>query len=322
MSPLRLLVASLIALPACVTSAPCPQPLTPRSPQVAIASSAAAQIDLEAARAQIGRVLDDWHDAAAKADEVRYFAHVDEASIFLGTDENERWTKTAFQAYAHPHFAKGKAWTMKAKRRDVVVDPHGQLAHFDEDLDTKGLGPARGSGVLALRGDRWMILHYNLAITVPNERFDIVKEAAGPARLLAPEPGPLAELAFLSGAWVGQTADGATVEEHWTHAAAGSLLGAGRTSKGGKTTFFEHLRIEERPDGSIVYVAQPLGKPPTEFKRAPQTSHDLVFENPKHDWPKKISYRVEAGKLRVRVEGGPKQPVEEWTMERAMVVRK
>jgi hypothetical protein len=309
----------LLATTACAAQPPCPDAAAPVTAPSAL--SVTVPVELEASSNAVAAVLDDWHDAAAKADETRYFGHLDEASIFLGTDETERWTKEAFQAYAHPHFAKGKAWTMKAKRRAVVVDPRAELAHFDEDLETKGLGPARGSGVLAWRGDRWKILHYNLTITVPNERFDVVKEAAGPTRLLEPEPGALAELAFLSGAWIGQTEGGATVEEHWTQVAAGSMLGLGRTTKGGKTTFFEHLRIEERADGSLVYVAQPLGKPATEFKRAPQASHDLVFENPKHDWPKKISYAIEGGKLRVRVEGGPKQPVETWTMERAIVAR-
>ena len=52
----------------------------------------------------------------------------------------------------------------------------GDVAWFDEDLDAANLGPARGSGVL-VRGDDgvWRIAHYNLAITVPNERFDRVR---------------------------------------------------------------------------------------------------------------------------------------------------
>src|SRR5450432_2578963 len=58
--------------------------------------------------ADVARVLDDWHDAAAHADEERYFRHMAEGSVFLGTDMSERWEKAAFRAYAHPHFAKGK----------------------------------------------------------------------------------------------------------------------------------------------------------------------------------------------------------------------
>jgi ketosteroid isomerase-like protein len=139
----------------------------------------------------IERVLDDWHDAASRADEARYFGHFTPDAIFLGTDATERWTVPEFRRYAHPHFAVGRAWSFRAARRDVVVDPGGRIAWFDEDLATEGLGPARGSGVL-LRGEdgRWRIAQYNLAITIPNERFPAVRDllAAPPEPPIANEP--------------------------------------------------------------------------------------------------------------------------------------
>lgn len=127
------------------------------------------------ARAAIDAVLDDWHDAAARSDEERYFAHMTDDSIFLGTDATERWTKDAFRAYAHPHFAAGHGWVMRSTRRDVSVDESGRLAWFDEDLDAVNLGPARGSGVLRREAGEWRIVQYNLALTVPNERFGEVR---------------------------------------------------------------------------------------------------------------------------------------------------
>jgi ketosteroid isomerase-like protein len=124
--------------------------------------------------AQVGRVLDDWHDAAAKADEPRYFSHFAEGGVFLGTDGQERWTVPDFRTYAHPHFAKGKAWSFHATRREITFI--GDAAWFDEDLDTPNLGPARGSGVL-VRDDRgsWKIAQYNLSVPIPNDRFKEVK---------------------------------------------------------------------------------------------------------------------------------------------------
>jgi hypothetical protein len=124
--------------------------------------------------AEVARVLDDWHDAAAKADEERYFAHFAEGGVFMGTDAKERWTVPEFKAYAHPHFAKGKAWSFHATRREVTF--RQGVAWFDEDLDTPNLGLARGSGVL-VRDDRgtWKIAHYNLSVPIPNERFKEVK---------------------------------------------------------------------------------------------------------------------------------------------------
>lgn len=138
-------------------------------------------------RQTIAAVLDSFHDAAAHADEAHYFGHLVDDAVFLGTDATERWDKAAFLAYAHPHFAKGKAWSFKAIRRVITVDPGGKIAWFDEDLDAPNLGPSRGSGVLIKREDAWKIVQYNLAITVPNDRFDAVKQAAAG---LAPTPCP------------------------------------------------------------------------------------------------------------------------------------
>jgi ketosteroid isomerase-like protein len=143
--------------------------------------------DASRAEAAIGRVLDDFHDAAAKADEERYFGHLREDGVFLGTDATERWNKEAFRAYAHPYFERGKAWSFRAIQRAIVIDKGGQVAWFDEDLATQNLGPARGSGVLTreANGASWQIAHYNLSIPIPNERFLEVK------RLIAGEaPAP------------------------------------------------------------------------------------------------------------------------------------
>lgn len=145
---------------------------------------APAPVDEAKERTAIATALDDFHDAAAHADEARYFGHFADEAVFLGTDATERWDVPAFRRYAHPHFAKGKAWAFHAVRRAIVMDAAGRVAWFDEDLATENLGPARGSGVL-LRdpAGTWKIAQYNLAITVPNERFGEVR------RLLAGE-GP------------------------------------------------------------------------------------------------------------------------------------
>jgi ketosteroid isomerase-like protein len=120
-------------------------------------------------------VLDDWHLAAAQADEGRYFGHLAEGAVFLGTDPGERWTKAAFQAWAHPIFQRGRAWSFKAARRAVTISKDGRTAWFDEDLDTPNLGPARGTGVLSREQDRWQIQQYSLSIPIPNALMKAVK---------------------------------------------------------------------------------------------------------------------------------------------------
>jgi uncharacterized protein (TIGR02246 family) len=126
--------------------------------------------------AAVAAVVDDWHAAAAAADEARYFGHMTEDSVFLGTDATERWTKKQFQDYAHPHFAKGKAWSFTSVRRGVTFSKDGTVAWFDEDLSTPNLGPARGSGVLVYDGKNWRISQYNLSVPIPNEIFGEVKK--------------------------------------------------------------------------------------------------------------------------------------------------
>lgn len=164
----RTAALALLAVAGCA-----PAPVAASGPATAAPEPAPAPGEAEKA---IAAVLDDWHDAAAKADEARYFGHLTEDSVFLGTDATERWDKKAFQAYAHPHFAKGKAWKFRAVRRAIVLAPGGQSAWFDEDLATERLGPARGSGALVRRPEGWRIALYNLSIPIPNERFDAVKK--------------------------------------------------------------------------------------------------------------------------------------------------
>ncbi|WP_394836912.1 nuclear transport factor 2 family protein [Pendulispora rubella] len=143
--------------------------------------TAAAPVDADAERRAIGAMLDDWHAAAAQADETRYFGHFTKDAIFLGTDATERWDLAGFRAFAHPYFEKGKAWSFRATRRGITVAADGQTAWFDEDLHTGNLGPSRGSGTIVREGQAWKIAHYDLSIPIPNDRVkDIVERIAAP----------------------------------------------------------------------------------------------------------------------------------------------
>jgi hypothetical protein len=132
--------------------------------------------DRDLASREVGRLLDDLHDAAAHADEARYFTHFAPGAVFLGTDATERWDLGAFRAYAHPRFSAGKGWVYRVQRRAVTVAKDGATAWFDEDLLGEKAGPTRGSGVLVREDGRWLVAQYNLAFTVPNERFDDLRK--------------------------------------------------------------------------------------------------------------------------------------------------
>ncbi|MBI3548348.1 MAG: nuclear transport factor 2 family protein [Elusimicrobia bacterium] len=129
--------------------------------------------------AEIAATLDDWHDAAAKADETRYFGHFAPDGVFLGTDATERWNVEQFRAYAHPYFAKGKAWTLKARDRHVSLSPDGGTAWFDEKVDSPKYGEGRGSCVLVKLKDGWRISQYNYTVPIPNEKFSDVLKVIG-----------------------------------------------------------------------------------------------------------------------------------------------
>ncbi len=117
----------------------------------------------------VERVLDDWHAAAAEADEERYFAHFAPDGVFLGTDATERWTVEEFREYAHPHFAEGRGWTYVPSHRQVTFSDGGALAWIDERLDNETYGQLRGTGVLRLVEGRWKLAHYSMSFTIPNE---------------------------------------------------------------------------------------------------------------------------------------------------------
>ncbi|CAN5490663.1 hypothetical protein BH09MYX1_BH09MYX1_22120 [soil metagenome] len=154
----------------------CATPVAPGAKSVA-----APALDRGERAKQVAAVLDDLHDAAAHADETRYFAHYADDAVFLGTDATERWDVAAFRAYAHPRFSEGHGWIFHSTRRAISLSQDGTEAWFDEDLTGEKLGPARGSGVLRFVEGRYRVVQYNLALTIPNERFDAVHALLDPA---------------------------------------------------------------------------------------------------------------------------------------------
>jgi len=105
----------------------------------------------------------------------------------------------------------------------------------------------------------------------------------------------IGDLAWLSGAWVGRrgTSGTTSIEERWSQPLGGAMLATSRTVSRGKMSAFEYLRILER-DGGLVYIAQPGGAAPTEFVLTELGAKRAVFENPRHDYPKRIVYELSA----------------------------
>jgi hypothetical protein len=98
----------------------------------------------------------------------------------------------------------------------------------------------------------------------------------------------LTQLGWLAGCW--QIARGEQViDEQWMSPRSGVMLGMSRTVRGGRTiaTEFVTLRVV---DGRVVYEANPSGQKPTAFPATSVAPDRAVFENPSHDYPKRITY--------------------------------
>jgi hypothetical protein len=109
-----------------------------------------------------------------------------------------------------------------------------------------------------------------------------------------PAKAVIDDLAWLAGAWVGKKSSGSSIEERWSPPLGGAMLAVSRSVNASGMMFaFEYLRVVER-DGGLVYVAQPGGKAPTEFVLTELGTNRAVFENPRHDYPKRIVYELSA----------------------------
>jgi hypothetical protein len=122
---------------------------------------------------KINIMLDNWHKAAAKANFNEYFDDLTDDSVFIGTDATEHWSKLEFETFAKPYFDKGKAWSFTAMKRHIYFSDDKKMAWFDELLNTQ-MKICRGSGVLVKTDGKWMIKHYVLSMTVPNDNVDEV----------------------------------------------------------------------------------------------------------------------------------------------------
>ena len=164
--------------------------------------------------------------------------------------------------------------------------------------------------VLRLETPDTLVVETTITASAPRPLWVSVYKKGTPQSLappITPAKATLQQVAWLEGVWTGS---GATVtEERWTPAASNAIFGVSRTMREGRVVAFEFLRIVERT-GGLVYIAQPGGRPPTEFTLTAIDAESATFENPVHDFPKKIRYAKQAdGSLEATISGlgGPAQ---------------
>ena len=127
------------------------------------------------ARTDVAAVLDDFHRAAAEGDADRYLEHFTDDGVFFGTDATERWTRQQFEPYVRRGFASG-GWTYVPRDRTLYFSDEGDVAWFDEMLDSPGGTVARGTGVLVRDADTWKVAQYNFSVPFPNSLWDTILE--------------------------------------------------------------------------------------------------------------------------------------------------
>lgn len=128
--------------------------------------------------------------------------------------------------------------------------------------------------------------------------FVIAALAAFAARGASEPAGGIARLAWLSGCWQGEAG-----EECWLAPRDGLMMAVNRApARDGEPPFFELLRIVEDDEG-LLFLAQPGGvSPAVPFRAVELGDHRVVFANPEHDFPQRLTYWREGERLRVRVE--------------------
>ncbi len=91
------------------------------------------------------------------------------------------------------------------------------------------------------------------------------------------------------------------------------MLGLNRHVRGDGTAGFEFLRLVEDSAG-VTYFVSPGGGPTTPFRLTMADESMAVFENPEHDFPTRIEYRLDGETLVASIAGA--EPGPSWTFER------
>jgi hypothetical protein len=122
------------------------------------------------------------------------------------------------------------------------------------------------------------------------------------ASLVSQGPSTMvADLEWLAGCWQ-YTAGSRTVTEFWLPSDGGTMMGLSRTVSGGKTVEHEFLLLRLGPLG-IEYVAKPSGQAEAVFIATKVAAGEVVFENPAHDFPTRITYRKGDAGLVATIDG-------------------
>lgn len=121
-------------------------------------------------------------------------------------------------------------------------------------------------------------------------------------------------LGWLSGDWVSE-ANGRWTEEQWSAPRGGLMLGLGRSGKAARAMGFEFMRIALDDNGTVIFWGAPGGSSAVPFALVEESADTVTFANPRHDFPKRISYRRSGDTLVATVTGDDPANAQSWTYQ-------
>jgi len=121
-------------------------------------------------------------------------------------------------------------------------------------------------------------------------------------RLTTARTDGVAQLRWLAGCWELRSATRVT-HEQWMSPLGGMMMGVSRTVVRDTVREYEQLRIETR-NGVATYIAKPSRQAEASFAATSVSDTAVVFANPAHDFPQRISYRrAGTDSIVARIEG-------------------
>ena len=115
---------------------------------------------------------------------------------------------------------------------------------------------------------------------------------------------------WLQGSWAMKETDG-VITEQWKQVNDSLMEGSSDFIKGDSTIPFEKIKLFRRSN-EFYYEAKAAGQNnelPVEFKLSSYSDTGFVAENPQHDFPQRITYRlVNKDSIHAFVDAGPGMP--------------
>ncbi|MEL7124372.1 MAG: DUF6265 family protein [Bacteroidota bacterium] len=101
------------------------------------------------------------------------------------------------------------------------------------------------------------------------------------------------QIEWLIGKWENQTTKG-SIYESWEKKSPNELRAISYKLSGSDTLFLETIQILQEEDGLFFIPTVPSQNQglPIRFKMTSFTETDMTFENPDHDFPQKINYKM------------------------------